>query len=342
MKQFTHAWLAFMAIKRLDDKKSELPVDEQKYAVNLIEWFQKNRDCVIDGAWYPDEVIKDNANSHVLKISPSGVPLDAEFKEFKKLPDEYSSYKKYGKDSPMRKQAFTVDKSDNLTDRCESLAESVIDHLKIQEHEDKGSPVSPTSNQVAHLLFMLSHYIADAHVPLHCDNRQFSKGKNMHDKLEKDWEEEILKFYKVDDSDINNKRFYYENEYPSRKFGPQADYPTSYLKKVEDDLLNRELGKIDTLFGPGNKNVWDFMSAVCQNSYLLSYHFFIPAEIPIPTEAVYQDWKAANKAKSDDLNAVVIADSIDTIARIWLRVWRRYVNWKEKRDKEKNKEQPED
>jgi hypothetical protein len=331
-----------MAIKRLDDKKSGLPENEQKYAVKLIEWFQNNKDCVIQGAWYPDEVIKDNANSHVLKITPSGAPLNVEYKEFKKLPEEYSGYSKYGKSSPMRKQAFTIDKADNLADRCESLAESVIDHLKIQEHEDKGSPVSPTSNQVAHLLFMLSHYIADAHVPLHCDSRQFSKGKNMHDKLENDWEEEVLKFYKVDDSDSNNMRFYYDNEYPSRKLGPQEDYPASYLKKVEDELLNRKFGAISTLFGPGNNNVWDFMSAVCQNSYLLSYHFFVPAEIPDPTQAVFKDWKVANKVKSEDLSAVVIADSIDTIARIWLRVWRRYIIWKEKRDKEKKIEQPED
>ena len=38
----------------------------------------------------------------------------------------------------------------------------MIDNLKMQETELKGSPISPTDNHVAVLLFMLSHYVADA------------------------------------------------------------------------------------------------------------------------------------------------------------------------------------
>ena len=88
-----------------------------------------------------------------------------------------------------------VDPKDNLPDRCESITESVVDHLKIQESEEKGSAVSPTDNQVALLLFMLSHYIADAHMPLHCDGRQFSEGKDIHAQMEKEWEDEVKNYY---------------------------------------------------------------------------------------------------------------------------------------------------
>jgi len=69
MKRFTHAWLAFMAIKRLEETK--LSDTHRRYADNLIGWFKNHRDDVIQGAWYPDSVIKDMANSHVLKLTPS-------------------------------------------------------------------------------------------------------------------------------------------------------------------------------------------------------------------------------------------------------------------------------
>ncbi len=72
-------------------------------------------------------VIKDMANSHVLKHTPS----DEVDNKFKKLPTTYFNYK-YGKSSPLKKRSFTVEKDDNLPDRCESIAHSVIDHLKMQ------------------------------------------------------------------------------------------------------------------------------------------------------------------------------------------------------------------
>jgi len=154
MKKFTHAWLAFMAIKRLEG--ADLSRTDRKYANSLIEWFKRHRDGVIQGAWYPDSVIKDMANSHVLKLTPSA---RAENK-FRRLPTTYLNYK-YGKSSPVKKKSFTINDYDNLPDRCESIAQSVVDNLKMQESEDKGSPVAPTDNQIALLLFMLmgiSHF----------------------------------------------------------------------------------------------------------------------------------------------------------------------------------------
>jgi len=155
VKKFTHAWLAFMAIKRLE--KTRLSDADRRYADSLVRWFKNHKDGVTQGAWYPDSVIKDMANSHVLKLAPSE---EAE-NRFRRLPRTYLSYE-YGRRSPFRNRSFMVEKDDNLPDRCESIAHSVIDNLKMQESEDKGSSVSPTDNHIALLLFMLSHYVADA------------------------------------------------------------------------------------------------------------------------------------------------------------------------------------
>ncbi len=111
MKKTTHAWLAFMAIKRLEETK--LSATNRRFADGLVEWFKSHNDGVTQGAWYPDSVIKDMANSHVLKLTPSA---EAE-NRFKRLPSTYQNYK-LGKHSPVRKKSFTVNHHDNLPDRC--------------------------------------------------------------------------------------------------------------------------------------------------------------------------------------------------------------------------------
>ena len=317
MKKFTHAWLAFMAIKRLED--AGLSATDGEYAQSLIEWFRRHKDGVIRGAWYPDSIIKDNGNSHVLKFAPGGTET-----KFKPLPKTYLSYK-YGEDSPLRRLAFkVVDPQDNLPDRCESIAESVIDHLKIQESEDKGSPVSPTDNQVALLLFMLSHYVADAHMPLHCDGRAFSEGEDIHARVEKAWEDEMEGYYKIDRS---NGRFFYDpGGYPLRDSSHDREYQLSFLKKVGDELGGREFL---ISWGGENKNVWDFMVAVCQHSYLLAYCFF-PQQYN-PGDVTLKNWQSLGTISFPDLSVAVLADAIDSIARVWFRVWRRYENWKRDR-----------
>ena len=325
MKQFTHAWLAFMAIKRLEHAVSspglspELTTDDRGYADGLIKWFKNNRDGVIRGAWYPDSLIKDMATSHILKFEP----YDAGTEKLKRLPETYLTYK-HSKESPVRNRNFTVaDKANNLPDRCESLTHSVIDHLKVRESEKKGSAVSPTNNQVALWLFMLSHYVADAHVPLHCDARKFSGGVDIHTEMEGEWDGEIRKYYQIDKSEKGNKRFLYDPDgYPLVKSGKRQEYESSYLKKADEELSGR---KFSPLFGTANNNVWDFTKAICQHSYLLS-HCFLPEDCT-PTTVTLQNWKSLGGLSFDKLSTAVLSDATDSIARIWFRAWRRYAKW---------------
>jgi hypothetical protein len=331
MKKYSHAWLAFMAIKRLDDKKQDLNETDRKHAESLIYWFMTHKDKVMQGAWFPDELIKDMADKHVLKFCPADkAPPDTVSippEKRKELPKEYLIFK-YGKDSPVRQQAFNVaDPNDNLPDRCESLAEAVIDQLKVQIYEEKGSPVSPTDNQVALWLFMLSHYIADAHVPVHCDSRQFSSGKNIHGKLESVWDKEIKKYYRLNSQ---KTRFLYDIDgypKPAKDLTTDKAYQKSFLKAVADELDAR---KYSHSFGSGNKNTWDFMNAICHNSYLISYRFFPPGYGP--DNVTTQNWKTlAPDFSLHQVSTAVLADAIDSISRVWFRVWRRYEVWEKKK-----------
>lgn len=75
MKKYSHAYVAFMAIKRLEviaNTTNESVVkgvseDVRKHAKGLCKWFKDYRDFVIEGAWYPDEVFKDMSTSHIVK-----------------------------------------------------------------------------------------------------------------------------------------------------------------------------------------------------------------------------------------------------------------------------------
>nr|WP_321487619.1 hypothetical protein [uncultured Draconibacterium sp.] len=309
MKQYTHAWLALMAIKRLDQ---EIIPDNLKESCNsLVSWFKTYRDDVVKGAWYPDAVIKDMATSHVLKFKPKP---DGD-KRFKKLPGNYYFSKRWDNFSADAHAYEIV--SGNLPDRCEALAHSLIDNLKMQHKEHKGSPIAPTSNHIANLFFMLSHYVADAHVPLHCDVRPFSDGKHLHADIEKYWDNKVRKCYEID---FKNKRFYYDrNGFPLQK----ANANDEVMSLIEDEIKTRKF-----IFGWGddNNNTWDFMSAICQHSYLTAYKI-IPANRDNTLD--WDEFLNLNVNPDFDVySKELLSDAIESIAKVWIHVWRRYLNWR--------------
>ncbi len=275
MKKYTHAWIAFKAIERL--RSASLTDENRAFADYLIEWFQSYKDGVIRGAWYPDEIIKDNSTSHIMKIAPfkpvgaiheSPSPTEPEFK-FRVLPSSSLLYRT-GRASPLHNRAYTLDDKYNLPERCEALSHAVIDNLRIMEREPKGSALAPTNHHAALILFMLSHYIADAHMPMHCDARPGDLGTfDLHAAVEQVWEEEVVRYYGID---RYHQRFLYnEQGFPSLKDEP--GFAASILKSVEDELAAREF---QITYGQGNGNVREYMLAVSQYSYLLA-HTWLPA-----------------------------------------------------------------
>ena len=104
----------------------------------------------------------------------------------------------------------------------------------------------------------------------------------------------------------------------------QTEYDQSYLKTMEDNLNQRRF-VLD--WGKRNGSALEYMDAVCQYSYLLSYSF-----IPEPyneMNVTSDNWLTlAGQAPSFEvLSVVVLIDAIDSIARAWFHVWRRCVQW---------------
>lgn len=309
MKKYTHAWLAFMAIKRLENA---IITDEKKAedAKSLVRWFRNYRDYVIDGAWYPDLIFKDMATSHIIKYTPD--PESTE-QTFKSLPKTIIMYEQ-GKESPLYKKPFTIE-GGNLADRCEAISHDIVDNLKMLRTEEKGCPISPTNNHIAMRFFILSHYIADCHMPLHCDSRSFSSGDDIHGYIEKQWDNMVKKAYDIDTA---NNRFYYDPQgFPLKK------KPTQLVLDIEEEIVKREYLHS---WGSKNSNTWDYMSAISQYSYLKSYRM-------IP-EGYDGDNLTADIFKTlegginfDRYSFEILTDAVDSIARVWLHIWSRYKDW---------------
>ena len=308
MKKYTHAWLAFMAIKRL--QYADIPEANRDDANSLVKWFHDYRDFVIEGSWYPDEVFKDMSTSHIIKYKP--VQNGTE-QPFKKLPKTMKMYT-LGQKSDLYKKPFVIE-SGNCADRCEAIAHSIIDNFKILRTEDRGCPLATSGNHIAMRFFILSHYIADCHMPLHCDCRSFSSGANIHGFIESEWDKEVKKSYRIDTA--NNRFFYAPDGYPL------PDKMTPLMQAVEDEVVNREYLHS---WGTGNSNTWDYMSAVSEYSYLMAYRL-IPADYK-ETELTKEIYKASEAyANLEEYSRVILCDAIDSIARIWLHVWSRYRSW---------------
>ena len=314
MKQYTHAWLAFMAIKRLDlypfPENTALQRKIKTDAAALVRWFKSYRDFVIEGSWYPDMVFKDMATSHIIKYYHDENSNDL---RFKKLPSTMKMYKDR-KESPRYGMPFSIE-CGNLADRCEAMSHDIVDCLKMLRTEERGCPISPTNNHIAMRFFIQSHYIADCHMPLHCDRRPFSSGKELHAKIEEKWDDQIRESYRIDK---DNNRFYYDPDgYPLHV------NPTPMVLAVEKEIAER---KYIHDFGEGNSNTWDYMSAVSQYSYLRSFRM-IPEQYDQTLSITEFMKNVEGGIHFDDYSVDIFSDAVESIAHVWLRVWMRYRDW---------------
>ena len=346
MKQYTHAWLAMMAMKRIEYAK--IPVKQQDDAKALITWFKNYRDLVLQGAWYPDSVFKDMSSSHIAKYFPladyqkkgSGLEsaladdvgeIDGEPEEvndenpkirieskFRKMPQTLRMFNR-GKGSVLYDQPYIQFKRHNLCDRCESFTESLIDSFKILTMENPGAPVIPSNNHIAMRFFILSHYIADGHMPLHCDARSFYNKNEVHAFIEKMWDDQIQAAYKIDEY---NERFYYDKDgYPLLN---EDTEPSPLIKYVEKELRDRSFSWD---WGDDNNNTWDYMSGITQYSYLLAYDLIPADRDPKQISTEYYMGTEAYQEHFEEYSKIILGDAVESIAKVWLHAWCRYRSW---------------
>ena len=305
-----------MAMKRLD--KADIPELEgtgtsaqevAKYARTLVRWFKNYRDFVVQGAWYPDEVFSDMGQSHGLKCTIFDAGETPKFMILPSTMEVYSLMK--SKSAIVKKKIPIISTKGNLQDRCDAMAHTIVDNFKIQYREEKGNPISPTSTHMAMRFYIMSHYLADGHMPLHCDARSLN---TIHAAIEKSWEDQVKKSYKID---MRNNRFYYDPD----GFPLATDKMTDLIRTVEDKVINRPF---IYNWGSSKYGTRDYITAVAQYSFMLAQEM-VPVEVGNATWGKYKETEAYQRF--DELSAMLLADAVDSIARAWLHVWKRYRDW---------------
>ncbi|MBN1585385.1 hypothetical protein JW899_03395 [Candidatus Uhrbacteria bacterium] len=359
MKSVTHAWIALMALERLKKTpkrnhtagflSENLPgfflgdaFDDhfREQASRFVTLFDRHKDSFLPGAWFPDSVIADNligGHTFKLKVPETEKERNQAVVFPNRLPEYLSAADDF--DVPAARFGEPIFRLEDYTlpDRCEALTHTLRDMVLIQKDQPKGSDILFNDDQITLYFLMLSHYLADAHVPPHCDSRDFYGPSTIHPDMEKYWDKEILKYFEFDrergvfDYDIDGAPELMSDPRLRREFRQSPLYralETSGRRRWP--LRHAKSGPFtEKLLGSGNRKIYDLVKAVCLNSHLLSTDF-IPLSV---TAAEYRKLKILKDEKYrkrlEEISVPIISNAIDVIALVWLLTWDKYSALKE-------------
>lgn len=363
MKQKAHAWVALRALRLIDESNNP----DSRLLVELLSYYLSD---VWDGAWIPDTILKDMNYGHIFKMdSDERFMPEMGSKRHRRI--SYADLKKATCGTRLCLENYLdgcceLDKpywvngnSGKLPDRVIALNHMIIDMLKLAdfpisfylknkdatEYRDVGLSkqkikdlsLSPnfSARQIALAFFIVSHYVCDAHMPLHCDLRD-CKAKPvdgqpirrlpdlLHDGIEAVW----------------------EDSFPSKKILTIHKYSQESIAQVTNSLPDESIIELDkagspyalgTAISPSFDNEWDEMVNICRISYAVSRKW-IPQTFQQIEAAVgaskckdkkdkAPDWKYEDVTKvinEDDFKDVtnrVFHDAVESVARIWCKAW---------------------
>ncbi len=212
MNQRTHAWIAVRAIALLEDEGN---------SKRLVDLLKPHARTASVGAWIPDHIDAKRSGSsidnHVLKIKPYTGKEVARFTQKKdELLKEIGQHRmvyqflqkdhcldaawwgkpykgdvdRPGQHVPNRIMALSTMMKDLLL-----MGDPAVDALipgKVGFIDDLEVQARTCGEAAALYLFMLSHFIADASMPCHCDDRKLSGyDGGLHKELEAHWSSEV-------------------------------------------------------------------------------------------------------------------------------------------------------
>jgi len=340
MKQRGHAWIALRALKLVDDSKLEPKL------VELLSYYISD---VWDGAWLPDNLIIDMQYGHIFKMDSdskqlghdiskedwfrvpytelkkrlAGKRLCLEYvKAFDELNKPYRSHPDVGGHLPNRVIAVSHSIGDMLKMSDYPLAfyargkkpESYSKQLTDQKVADLSLSPLFSGRQIALMFFILSHYVADAHMPLHCDLRDCSWGAKLkrrlpdglHGSIEELWESYFPP---------KEKLVLYEQLRTSVK-----DAVSSLPKGSPIEIDSNGEYKLDPNIYSPKSDEWVEMVHIARTSYAVSRKLI---------DKDYKDAKELIKspAKSEEFKHVtncIFHDAVESVAALWIKAWTRF------------------
>ena len=150
--------------------------------------------------------------------------------------------------------------------------------MRFMNNESSFFPMFFNDDQIVLELFSLSHYLADAHMPLHCDSREFSLNEcsNIHGKIEEEWEDWIIE--KSTQEQLTNilseseraEKFLkscFNSEEPNWK---NYRYPAESILKKFDDELGKTIWEERDIQFYEKTSLWEELVGITYASYCIS------------------------------------------------------------------------
>jgi hypothetical protein len=311
MKHNTHIYLASKAIELTSqsvdntvDKKSKYlksttKSKERRIAKKRQRIFQYYQDLIEEASWAPDDVLRDNDPFHIFKLF-----TDEEF------PDHGLDYKpKFEKDGVIYYKF-----AGGLPYKIDHLAQEIINMSKLRNYNDQFD-----LKQIMYKYLLISHYLVDAHVPMHCDLRD----------------------------DPPNK---YKDREPSRRKGsqkPKGNYMKpalhNYLEtlwdnavtpvaieeeiiaqtSVKEKVKKTELSDIVSFSLDDCKKTHAIRSTIIQKNGLMEFMIDVCIESKKRGQKLFplEDPKELNDSILGETTREIFADCIGNLIAVWRYIW---------------------
>lgn len=330
MDQRTHAWIASRAIALLEDE-GKVPG-----LVNLLKTSAK--DAAV-GAWLPDKTVAKaghgETDNHIFKMKP--LPEgDAQAARFvadrlelaKRLrPDRrLSSYLK--NDAPLPDSWWKVPyKADappghHIPNCVMGMRLTITDLLVTGNTRVRALTMRPqkpfaelradvctSTGQAALYFMMISHFVADASMPCHCDARKLAGYSNgLHKELEAHWSEKV-------GGDFDDEKL--------RKTNQLEDQILKRAREVDAEFGVQFAGPVPKV--KAGRDAWLEMVDVCRGSFALASVIASPNKIGYDSTEEFKYDQAFAGAEGQALlkrvDEITMHDAVLNVATVWKDIW---------------------
>jgi hypothetical protein len=245
---------------------------------------------ISEASWAPDDIVGDKFIYHTFKLYTE-----------KEFPNSKSFAKEIHKGKYYRAKG-----GGGLPYKVDHLARVISDMDKLRRYNDRCS-----MNQIMYQFLMMSHYIVDALVPMHCDLRDDppkktdkTKPKNgkyysdaLHGEIEEKWERAVTPVA-IEEGIIKAQRI-------------SDDAPQSELsEKIKFNVTNNKHCKEIKPYVIADNDVMKYMIDLCIQSKKRALQLF-PIDNPI-------NW---NEEIFPEMTREIFARSISNLITVWIWIW---------------------
>lgn len=301
MKHNTHIYIALKSVEFLydalknfhhtdgTDAKNSQRTKARKKGKSLQQLLNYHKDKATEACWAPDDILKDYS-FHIFKLFTS---------------DEFTDYQDFIKETHKKdsKEYYRASGGGGGIYRIDHLSRIIQDMIKFRDYNDNFS-----MKQIMYMFFLLSHYVIDLHVPMHCDIRDDKPSdkkpsggvyykETWHGKIETYWDDACTPIA------IKENIF-------DRERAQDNTEPNFLSDKITFDLGNKNhIGEIKTYYLE-NSDLMYFMKDICIQSKERNFDFF-----PIGTADNFDKNKLLSTTRE------IFSAAIGNLISIWVCIW---------------------